>query len=82
VIEELDQWVTEVCAALGLDDEVDTDSLLELARDVAHGIERRAAPVTTFLVGLAAGRAGGGAAAEGRALAVVRELAGKWRSAG
>ncbi|HEY7874921.1 MAG TPA: DUF6457 domain-containing protein [Actinomycetota bacterium] len=78
----MDQWVSEVCAALGLDDDVDTDAILELARDVAHGVERRAAPVTTFLVGLAAGRAGGGRAAEESALATVKEVAGRWSPAG
>jgi hypothetical protein len=40
------------------DDEVAT--VLRLARDVAHGVERRAAPVAAYLAGLAAG--GGGAA--------------------
>jgi hypothetical protein len=55
----LDEWVDEVCAELGLDpDEVDLDEILDMARDVAHGIERRAAPVTAYLIGLAAGRAG------------------------
>lgn len=29
--------------------------LLDLARDVAHGVERPAAPLTTFVVGYAAG---------------------------
>ena len=53
----LEDWTEEVCAALGLDaDVVDLDLLLDLSRDVAHAVERRAAPVTTFLVGLAAGR--------------------------
>ena len=55
-----DEWVSDLCAALGLsDDDVYVDAILDLARDAAHDIERRAAPVTTFLVGLAAGRAGG-----------------------
>lgn len=53
---ELDAWVTAASAELGLDDEVDLDLLLDLARDVAHGVERKAAPVTTYLLGLAVGR--------------------------
>jgi hypothetical protein len=32
--------------------------ILDVARDVAHAIERPAAPVTTYLLGLAAGRSG------------------------
>jgi hypothetical protein len=76
-----EEWVSDVCTALELDeDDVDTDSILVLARDVAHGVERRAAPVTTYLVGLAAGRAGGDADAEERAHAVVAELAERWSS--
>lgn len=71
-----EEWVEEARAALGLEDEVDIDLLLDLARDVAHGIERRGAPVATFLVGLAAGRAGGGRAAEEEAVAKVRALVG------
>jgi Domain of unknown function (DUF6457) len=54
-----DRWVDELCAALDIKDDVDVDALLDLARDSAHRVERRAAPVTTFLIGLAAGRAGG-----------------------
>jgi Domain of unknown function (DUF6457) len=54
-----DRWVDELAEALGIEDDVDVDALLDLARDSAHQVERRAAPVTTFLVGLAAGRAGG-----------------------
>lgn len=69
-----EQWIEDVCAELGIDGDVDTDLILELARDVAHGVERRAAPVTTFLVGLAAGRAGGGADAEDAAAAKVQAL--------
>jgi hypothetical protein len=69
-----EEWVDEVRTALGLEEEVDVDLILELARSVAHGIERRAAPVAAFLVGLAAGRAGGGRAAEADAAAKVRAL--------
>lgn len=56
----LDSWLDTVAAALGLDGPVDRDLVLDLTRDVAHNVARPAAPVTAFLVGLAAGRAGGG----------------------
>jgi hypothetical protein len=53
----LSQWIEEVCSALELDPgDVDVSEILDLARDAAHLIERRAAPVTTYLVGVAAGR--------------------------
>lgn len=55
----LNQWIEEVCSALDLDPgDVDVSEILDLARDAAHLIERRAAPVTTYLVGVAAGRSG------------------------
>lgn len=78
----LEEWVKETCAALGLGDDVDTDAILVVARDVAHGVERRAAPVATFLVGLAAGLAGGGADAEKEAAAKVTALAATWTANG
>ena len=53
---ELEEWVTTATAELGLADQVDLDLLLGVARDVAHGVERRAAPVTTYLLGVAVGR--------------------------
>lgn len=73
-----EEWVKEARAVLQIEDDVDTDLILDLARDVAHGVERRAAPVATFLVGLAAGRAGGGAAAEEAAAAKMHELVARW----
>lgn len=68
----LADWTTEVCAALGLDASVvDTELVLNLARDVAHGVARPAAPLTAYLVGVAVGR---GAEPAG-VLAAVAELA-------
>ncbi|WP_374774888.1 molybdenum cofactor guanylyltransferase [Streptomyces sp. NBC_01310] len=53
----LDQWITAVKNELGVDLAVDTKTLLDLARDAAHGVARPAAPLTTFLVGYAAAQA-------------------------
>jgi hypothetical protein len=80
VSDAFEQWVNELRTALQLDVDVDADALLEVAREVAHGVERRAAPVTTYLIGLAVGRAGGGADAERRALATTTELVARWSS--
>ncbi len=55
----LTSWSEQLCDALGLDVNVDIDAILDLARDAAHQVERPAAPVTTFLVGYAAGLRGG-----------------------
>ncbi|MFE2930184.1 NTP transferase domain-containing protein [Streptomyces sp. NPDC059278] len=59
----LDEWITAVKNELGIELDVDTGVLLDLARDAAHGVARPAAPLTTFLVGYAAAMAsseGGG----------------------
>ena len=48
---DLDDWVSAVCAEFGLDPAVSADVVLDVARDVAHGVERPAAPLTTFLFG-------------------------------
>src|SRR5512144_1256412 len=55
----LEDWVTAVGRELDLPADLDVDAVLDLARDVAHGVARPAAPLTAFLVGLAAGRDGG-----------------------
>jgi hypothetical protein len=69
-------WITELAAALEIDPAaLDRDLLLDVARDAAHGVARPAAPLTTFLVGYAAGLRGGGADAVGRAAATAQHLA-------
>jgi len=54
----LEDWVAALSAELGVDVEVDVRLLLEVARDAAHHVDRPAAPLTTFLVGYAAGVSG------------------------
>jgi hypothetical protein len=58
----MSEWIGAVCAELGLeltDQEATTTAVLDLTAEVAHGVARPAAPVTAFLIGLAAGRAAG-----------------------
>jgi hypothetical protein len=55
----LRSWCAELSRALGLDAEVDIDAVLGLAGVAAHSIVRPAAPLTTYLVGYAAGLAAG-----------------------
>jgi len=69
-------WVAELAAALDIDPAaLDRNLLLDVARDAAHGVARPAAPLTTFLVGYAAGLRGGGAQAVAEASAVAQRLA-------
>ena len=51
----LASWLSQAAAALELPDTVDQRLLLDLARDVAHGVARPAAPLTTYVLGLAVG---------------------------
>ena len=56
----LGEWISRLAAELDIDPAtVPTQLVLDVARDSAHGIARPAAPLTTFLIGLAAGQRGG-----------------------
>ena len=70
----LDEWARAVADELGLPDVPDVRQVLDLARDVAHGVERPAAPLTTWLVGMAVAR---GLSADDAATR-VRALADGW----
>jgi hypothetical protein len=73
---ELDSWLSELGTALGVDPEaVDVKLLLDVARDAAHHVARPAAPLTTFLVGLAAGANGGDANAMKKAAELAQRMA-------
>ncbi|GLX49929.1 molybdenum cofactor guanylyltransferase [Streptomyces hygroscopicus subsp. hygroscopicus] len=74
----LDEWISAVKDELGIDLDVDTNALLDLARDAAHGVARPAAPLTTFLVGYAAARDGGGPEAVAEAARKAAALALRW----
>ncbi|MBE1536173.1 DUF6457 domain-containing protein [Actinomadura algeriensis] len=71
----LEDWMDAACRELGLDrGDIDRDLVLDLARDVAHGVARPGAPLTAYLLGLAVGR---GAPARDAA-ARLTELAEGW----
>ncbi|MET9668986.1 NTP transferase domain-containing protein [Streptomyces sp. NPDC006475] len=77
----LDEWITAVKDELGIELDVDTGALLDLARDAAHGVARPAAPLTTFLVGYAAATAGdGGPEAVAEASRKAAALARRWEA--
>ncbi|MGW9021512.1 NTP transferase domain-containing protein [Leucobacter chromiiresistens] len=57
--EALDAWLVAAAAELGVEpDAVRIGTVLDVARDVAHDVARPAAPLSTFLLGVAYGRAG------------------------
>ncbi|MFJ9044942.1 NTP transferase domain-containing protein [Streptomyces sp. NPDC102347] len=74
----LDEWISAVKDELGIDLDVDTGLLLDLARDAAHGVARPAAPLTTFLVGFAAAQGSGDRDAVAEAVRKAVALAGRW----
>lgn len=62
--DQIEAWWRDLCSALGVEDPgTDPTQVLDLAAVAAHAVLRPAAPMTTFLVGYAAGMAGGGTAA-------------------
>ena len=71
----IDRWMMAVDRELNLTAmPADARTILDLTKDVAHNVDRPAAPVTSYLVGIAVGR--------GMALTVatkrVRGLADSW----
>lgn len=49
----MDEWLKTVNEKLGIDPAIDIDAILDLARDVAHSLERKNAPLTSYLLGYA-----------------------------
>jgi len=77
----LDEFLRTTCQALGIDPAaVDRDLILDLTKDVAHNVARPAAPLSAFVVGLAAGKAGGDADAVRAAATKVAALAAGYTS--
>jgi hypothetical protein len=71
----LQNWTAQACAELGVQaDDKAIRAVLDLARDVAHQVERPAAPVSAFLLGLAVGSGQPLAEAAGQ----LTDLAARW----
>jgi Domain of unknown function (DUF6457) len=71
-VNELDEWLAKACAELDIP-VIDRGPVLDLARDVAHGVMRPAAPLTAYLVGVAVGRGADPQAAFARVTALAEE---------
>lgn len=80
--EALDAWASALRTRFGLDGEdLPVGLILDLARDVANGVARPAAPFSAFAAGLVAGRAGGSPDDVRDAFAAISELARTWGEA-
>lgn len=74
--EALDDWAGVLRERFGLAaEDVPVGLILDLARDVANGVARPAAPFSAFVAGLVAGRAGGSPDDVRAAVAAITELA-------
>ena len=72
-------WIDELASTLGEEPLTPSDrnALLGAARDVAHRVERKITPLSTYLLGEAAGRAQASGASRDEALrSVLDQLAG------
>lgn len=75
----LEDWTQAASAELGIEVADDATTLvLDLARDVAHGVARPAAPLTAYLLGLAAGGAADPAAATRQFAERLSAMAKSW----
>jgi molybdopterin-guanine dinucleotide biosynthesis protein A len=73
---KMQDWVDAVKDVLGLEADVDVDLILDVAKDAAHAVQRPAAPVTTYLLGLAVAAG----ADPVQAAASVSRMADGWQS--
>jgi hypothetical protein len=74
----LHDWIDELCDELDIEAELDEALVLDLARDAAHNVERKAAPITTYLLGYAAAQAGGNQEEVERLAGLASALALRW----
>ena len=77
----LHDWIDELCDVLDIEVEVDEALILDLARDSAHNVERRSAPITTFLLGYAAAGFDGSPQEVERLSGLATALALRWDKA-
>jgi hypothetical protein len=73
----MDNWIDELARAVGEEPltAAETTQLLDAARDVAHRVERKMTPLSTFVIGCAVAREIAGGADRAEALsATLRQL--------
>ena len=75
--ETLEEWCRSLLQAYELEDvQLDINAILSLAGVAAHSVVRPAAPLTTFIAGLAAGLAAGqGKASDAASMTAAMDVA-------
>lgn len=74
----LHDWIDELCDELDIEVELDETLILDLAREAAHNVDRRAAPISAYLLGYAAGTHDADADALESMATDATELATRW----
>lgn len=74
----LHDWIDELCDVLEIEAEVDEGLLLDLARGAATNVQKTAAPITTYLLGFAAGSTDADPEAVEKLAAKAHYLAENW----
>lgn len=74
----LHDWIDELCDVLDVEIDLDESLVLDVAREAAHGVQRPAAPLTTFLLGYAAARSEGDPDELERLAGAAMDLARRW----
>ncbi|MFC7359007.1 DUF6457 domain-containing protein [Nocardioides astragali] len=74
----LHDWIDELSDVLDVETEVDEGLILDLARNAAQNVQKTAAPITSYLVGFAAGAGDADPEAIERLAAKAQLLAENW----
>lgn len=74
----LHDWIDELCDVLDLETEVDEGLVNDLAELATDNVDNAAGPVTSYLLGYAAGSAAAGPATIERLAARAQALAERW----
>jgi hypothetical protein len=74
----LHDWIDELCDVLDIETEVDEGLVLDLARMTAKDVQTTAAPITTYLLGVAVGSTNANPEAIELLAARAESLAAKW----
>jgi hypothetical protein len=74
----LHDWIDELMDTLDIETDIDEGLILDVARQAAHRVDRPAAPLSTYLLGYAAGLAGADPAQVEELADRVCDLADRW----
>lgn len=74
----LHDWIDELSDVLDVETEVDEGLILDIARTAAQNVQRTAAPITAYLLGVAAGASDANPEAVERLAAKAQQLAESW----